>query len=85
MLVNAVNDLVCGAADRFQRAFQFRKLLAAAPPGDIPERVVRRIKPVVLADGIGNAFRFHFAGTAVRSYLLLVFRCVQVNIMQLCV
>ena len=85
MSVNAVDDVCGGRADRFKGAFQLRKLPPAAPPGYIAERVVRRIKPVMLANGVGDAFRFHLAGAAVYAGLLLVFGSVQVNIVQLCV
>ena len=85
MPVNAVDDVCGGRADRFKGAFQLRKLPPAAPPGNIAERVVRRIKPVMLANGVGDAFRFHLAGAAVYAGLLLVFGSVQVNIVQLCV
>ena len=85
MSVNAVDDVCGGRADRFKGAFQLRKLPPAAPPGNIAERVVRCIKPVMLANGVGDAFRFHLAGAAVYAGLLLVFGSVQVNIVQLCV
>ena len=85
MPVNAVDDVCGGRADRFKGVFQLRKLPPAAPPGNIAERVVRRIKPVMLANGVGDAFRFHLAGAAVYAGLLLVFGSVQVNIVQLCV
>ena len=85
MSVNAVDDVCGGRADRFKGAFQLRKLPSAAPPGNIAERVVRCIKPVMLANGVGDAFRFHLAGAAVYAGLLLVFGSVQVNIVQLCV
>ena len=39
----------------------------------------------MLANGVGDAFRFHLAGAAVYAGLLLVFGSVQVNIVQLCV
>ena len=39
----------------------------------------------MLANGVGDAFRFHLAGSAVYAGLLLVFGSVQVNIVQLCV
>ena len=71
--------------DCFKGAFQFGKLAAAAPPGDVPKGIVRRIKPVVLADGISDAFRFDFAGTPVNTGLLFVLRRVQIYIVQLCV
>ena len=37
----------------------------------------------MLADGIGDAFRFDFAGAAVYARLLLVLWRVEVNIVQL--
>ena len=76
MPVNAVDNFRCGSADCFKRAFQFVKLPSAAPPGNIPKGIVRRIKPVVLADSIGDAFRLYLAGAAVGSVLLFLFRCV---------
>ena len=85
MSVNGIDDFCGGAADCFKRAFQLRKLPPAAPPGYIAERVIRRIKPVMLADGVSDAFRFHLAGAAVYAGLLLVFGSFQVNIVQLCV
>ena len=83
MSVNAVDDVCGGGADRFKGAFQLRKLPPAAPPGNIAERVVRRIKPVMLADGVGDALRFHLAGAAVGSVFLFLLRGVPVNIVQL--
>ena len=55
MPVYGINQLCGGAADCFKRAFQFYKFFSATPPGDIPKRIVRRIKPVMLADSIGAA------------------------------
>src|SRR5699024_801594 len=74
MPVNGVYHFSGGIADCFKGTPKLCKLLPAAPPGDIPERIVRRIKPVVLADGIGDAFRFHLTGTAVNAGLLFLFR-----------
>lgn len=39
----------------------------------------------MLANGVGDAFRFYLAGAAVYAGRLLVFGRVQVNIVQLCV
>ena len=74
MPVNGVYHFGGGIADCFKGTPKLCKLLSAAPPGDISKRIVRRIKPVVLADGIGDAFRFHFTGTAVNAGLLFLFR-----------
>ena len=74
MPVNGVYHFGGGIADCFKGTPKLCKLLSAAPPGDIPKRIVRRIKPVVLADGIGDAFRFHLTGTAVNAGLLFLFR-----------
>ena len=63
--VNAVYDLGGGAAYGFQRAFQFRKLPPAAPPGDVAKGVIGRVKPVVLADGVGHAFGLYLPCAAV--------------------
>ena len=68
MPVYGINQLCGGAADCFKRAFQFCKFFSAAPPGDIPKRIVRRIKPVMLADRIGDAFRLYLAGAAVGAF-----------------
>ena len=68
MSVYGINQLCGGAADCFKRAFQFCKFFSAAPPGDIPKRIVRRIKPVMLADSIGDAFRLYLAGAAVGAF-----------------
>ena len=37
----------------------------------------------MLADGIGDAFRFDFAGAAVNAGLLFIFWRVEVNVVQL--
>ena len=68
MSVYGINQICGGAADCFKRAFQFCKFFSAAPPGDIPKRIVRRIKPVMLADSIGDAFRLYLAGAAVGAF-----------------
>ena len=68
MPVYGINQTCGGAADCFKRAFQLCKFFSAAPPGDISKRIVRRIKPVVLADGIGDAFRLYLAGAAVGAF-----------------
>ena len=68
MSVYGINQICGGAADCFKRAFQFCKFFSAAPPGDISKRIVRRIKPVMLADSIGDAFRLYLAGTAVGAF-----------------
>ena len=71
MTVNLGNKPGGSSADSFKGRFQFGKLLAAAPTGDIAERIVRRIKPVMLADGIGDTFRLYFTGAPVGAGLLL--------------
>ena len=68
MPVYGINQTCGGAADCFKRAFQFCKFFSAAPPGDIPKRIVRRIKPVMLADRIGDAFCLYLAGAAVGAF-----------------
>jgi len=68
MPVYGINQTCGGTADCFKRAFQFCKFFSAAPPGDIPKRIVRRIKPVVLTDSIGDAFRLYLAGAAVGAF-----------------
>lgn len=50
MPVNGFNELCGGIVDCFKRAFQLRKLTPAAPPGDIPKGIIRRIKSVMLAE-----------------------------------
>ena len=42
--------------------------------------LIHIFKPVMLADGIGDAFRFDFAGAAVNVGLLLVLWRVEVNV-----
>ena len=74
MPVNGIYHFCGGTADCLKGTPKLRKFFSAAPPGDIPERIVRRVKPVVLADGIGDAFRFHLTGTAVNAGLLFLFR-----------
>ena len=69
MTVNLGNKPGGSSADSFKGRFQFGKLLAAAPTGDIAERIVRRIKPVMLADGIGDTFRLYFTGAPVGAGL----------------
>ena len=71
MPVYGINQICGGAADCFKRAFQFCKFLSAAPPGDISKGIVRRIKPVVLANGIGDAFCLYLAGAAVGAFRLV--------------
>ena len=68
MLVYGINQTCGGAADCFKRAFQFCKFFSAAPPGDIPKRIVRRIKPVMLANCISDAFCLYLAGAAVGTF-----------------
>ena len=68
MSVYGINQLRGCTANCFKRAFQFCKFFAAAPPGDIPKRIVRRIKSVMLADSIGDAFRLYLAGAAVGAF-----------------
>ena len=68
MSVYGINQICGGAADCFKRAFQFCKFFSTAPPGDISKGIVRRIKPVVLADRIGDAFCLYLAGAAVGAF-----------------
>ena len=68
MPVYGINQTCGGTADCFKRAFQFCKFFSAAPPGDISKRIVRRIKPVMLADSIGDAFCLYLAGAAVGAF-----------------
>ena len=42
--------------DGFKGGFQLGQLFAATPPGHIAERVIRRVQPVVLADGVGWSY-----------------------------
>ena len=79
MSVYGINQTCGGAADCFKRAFQFCKFFSAAPPGDISKGIVRRIKPVVLANRIGDAFCLYLAGAAVGT-----FRRVFVYVMECC-
>ena len=58
MPVNLGYKLGGGGADSFKRRFQFGKLLATTPPGDVAERVFRRIKLVMLANGVSNSPKF---------------------------
>ena len=70
------------AADNFQRGFQFRQFSARTPSGHIAKRILGRVQPIVLADGISHAFRLHLAGAAVRAVGL--FRVVGVDGVELC-
>ena len=79
MPVNGFNKRSGGTADSFKRAFEFRKFPPAVPFGNIAERIIRRIQPVILANGIGDAFRLYLTGAAVRA-----FRRVPVYIVQRC-
>ena len=83
MFINAVDDFRCGAADCFKRAFQFGKLPSGTPPGNVPKGIVRSIKPVMLAHGIGDTFCLYFTGAAVGSVLQVLQRGVKVNVVQL--
>ena len=69
------------AANNFQRGFQFGQFPARTPPGHIAKGILGRVKPVMLADGIGHAFGLHLAGAAVRAVGL--FRVVWVDGVQL--
>ena len=84
MSVYGINQTCGGAADCFKRAFQFCKFFSAAPPGDISKGIVRRIKPVVLANGIGDAFCLYLAGATVgtfRRVFVYVMECRMGNFM----
>ena len=63
--VDLGNQVVGRGPDGFKGGFQLGQLLAGTPPGYIAERVIRRVQPVVLADGVGHALGLHLAGTAV--------------------
>ena len=83
MPVNGVDDLGGGGADCFKGTFQLRKLPPAAPPGDVPKGIIRRVKPVVLAYRVSDTFRLYFTGAAVGSVRLFILRGVKVNVVQL--
>src|SRR5699024_8542148 len=83
MSVNGIDNLGGGAADCFKRAFQFGKLSSGTPPCNVPKGIVRSIKPVMLAHGIGDTFCLYLAGAAVGSVLQVLQRGVKVNVMEL--
>ena len=62
---NRVDYFGGGFADTFQRGFQLRQFLVAAPAGDIGKGIVRGVDAEMLADHIGNAFCLHLAGMVV--------------------
>ncbi len=70
MFVQCRDQLMGCAADNFQRGFQFRQFPARTPPSHIAKRILRRVQPVMLADGIGHAFGLYLAGAAVRAVSL---------------
>ena len=82
MPVDLGDKLVCRSADGFKGRFQLLNILAAAPPGDIAEGVVRGVQPEMLADGKGDALGLHLAGASVCAVLFLS-RRVQINVVQL--
>lgn len=51
----------CGFADAFQRGFQLRQFLIAAPAGDIGKGIVRCVDPEVLTDHIGDTLGLNFS------------------------
>ena len=77
--VDLGNQVVGRGPDGFKGGFQLGQLLAAAPPGHIAERVVGRVQPVVLADGVGHALGLHLTGTAVGAVFQFLRRGVLVN------
>ena len=83
MSVNGIDNLGGCAADCFKRAFQFGKLPSGTPPGNIPKGIIRGIKPVMLAHGIGDTFSLYLTGAAVGSVLQVLQRGVKVNVMEL--
>ena len=82
MFVQCRDQLMGCAADNFQRGFQFRQFSARTPSGHIAKRILGRVQPIVLADGIGHTFGLHLAGAAVRAVGL--FRVVGVDGVELC-
>ncbi len=77
--VDLGNQVVGRGPDGFKGGFQLGQLLAGTPTGHIAERVVRRVQPVVLADGVGHALGLHLAGAAVGAVGQFLRRGVLVN------
>ena len=77
MFVQCGDQLMGRAANNFQRGFQFGQFPARTPPSYIAKRILGRVQPIVLADGIGHTFGLHLAGAAVRAVGL--FRVVGVD------
>ena len=65
MLLNPGNQLRGGPVYGFQTGTEFFQLLALGPCGNVAEAVVSGFNAEILADGIGNALRFHFFGIPV--------------------
>ena len=72
-----------GVTDSFKGRFQLGKFPPAAPFCNIGKGIIGSVKPVVLAHGVGNAFRLYLTGAAVWSVCLLLCGCVKVYVMQL--
>ena len=63
--VDGGNQLMGCGPDGFKGRPQLFQVFAGTPTGHIPKGIVRRVQPVVLADGIGHALGLHLAGAAV--------------------
>ncbi|USF31167.1 hypothetical protein C820_002613 [Clostridium sp. MD294] len=72
-----------GVTDSFKGRFQLGKFPPAAPFCDIGKGIIGSVKPVVLAHGVGNAFRLYLTGAAVWSVCLFLCGGVKVYVMQL--
>lgn len=72
-----------GVTDCFKGRFQFRQFPPAAPFCNIGKGIVGSVKPVMLAHGVGNAFRLYFTGAAVWAVCLLLCGGVQIYVVQL--
>ena len=62
MLFNPGNQLRGSLVYGFQTGTEFFQLFALRPCGDVAKAVFGGFNAEILADGIGNAFRFHFFG-----------------------
>ena len=60
MAVNAGDEDIGGLGDGLQAGLQLRQGLVFGPSGDVAQAVGAGLDAVILADGIGNAFRLHF-------------------------
>ena len=63
--VNGGNQFMGGGPNGFKGGFQLFQVFAGTPTGHIAKGIVGGVQPVMLADGIGHAFRLHLAGAAV--------------------